>query len=70
MISILPGLQKGVTPVSERRGCICKSFMFMLAAVGGNNAGWIITGQTVAKYKGEYGEFPVLQGHSEDCTFH
>jgi len=42
----------------------------MLAAVGGNTAGWIVTGQTVATYKEEYGELPVLQGHSEDCTFH
>ena len=46
LISLLSGLQKGVTPVSER-GCIFESFMFMLAAVCGNTTGWIVTGQTV-----------------------
>jgi hypothetical protein len=43
-----------VTPVSES-GCVFKIVMFMLAAVCGNSAGWIVTGQTVAMYKEEYG---------------
>ena len=57
-----------MTPVSER-GRIFKTFMFMLAAVCGDIAGWIVPGLTVATYQEEHVQVPERQGQNEEGKF-